>query len=104
MKIKMVPIHESFSALLLDCYCITCWMDGPIAPVLLWPLCHFTRSSWSGARRAESSLPRGEATKAAVGADAPTTKPKISANNQKITMYAPPLGQYPAPTRATKTS
>ena len=66
-------------------------MDGPIAPVLLWPLCHFTRSSWSGARRAESSLPRGEATKAAVGADAPTTKLKISANNKKITMYAPPL-------------
>jgi hypothetical protein len=32
----------------------------------------------------------GEATKAAVGADAPTTKLKISANNKKITMYAPP--------------
>ena len=36
-------------------------------------------------------LGRGQATKAAVGADAPTTKLKISANNQKITMYAPPL-------------
>ena len=45
-----------------------------------------------------------EATKAAVGADAPTTKLKISANNQKNYHVCTPLGQYPAPTRATKTS
>ena len=35
-----------------------------------------------------------EATKAAVGADAPTTKLNISANNKKITMYAPPWPIY----------
>jgi len=56
---------------------LRCHDNKPLATILL--------PTWT------TTAARGEATKAAVGADAPTTKPKISANNQKITMYAPPL-------------
>ena len=53
-------------------------------------VCYSARASGTVVHGAQ-----GEAMKAAVGADAPTTKPKISANNKKITMYAPPWGPIP---------